>query len=67
PEQSGDLKDIGYELYMSMLETAIIELRGTDIQPVPRCDVDMGLGKELEGSVPDDYMTGEPEKACANV
>ncbi|CBN78452.1 conserved unknown protein [Ectocarpus siliculosus] len=61
-DQSGDLKDIGYELYMNMLEKAIVSVRGTDIQPVLRCEVDMGFGAELKGSVPADYMTCDDEE-----
>lgn len=60
--QSGDLKDIGYELYMNMLEKAIVSVRGTDISPVLRCEVDMGFGKELEGYVPAEYMTCDEEE-----
>lgn len=58
--QSGDLNDIGYELYMNMLENAIISVRGTDITPVLRCEVDMGFGPELQGSIPASYMPCEP-------
>lgn len=47
---------------MNMLEEAIVSVRGTNIQPVLRCNFDMGFGKELDGSVPEDYMTCEPEK-----
>lgn len=47
---------------MNMLEKAIVSVRGTDITPVLRCEVDMGFGKELEGSVPADYMTCDEEE-----
>ncbi|CAN0186313.1 unnamed protein product, partial [Ectocarpus fasciculatus] len=61
-DQSGDLKDIGYELYMNMLEKAIVSVRGTDIEPVLRCEVEMGFGAELKGSVPADYMSCDDEE-----
>ncbi|CAN0411518.1 unnamed protein product, partial [Hapterophycus canaliculatus] len=60
--QSGDLKDIGYELYMNMLEKAIVSVRGTEIEPVLRCEVNMGFGSELQGSVPAEYMVCDEEE-----
>ncbi|CAN0492441.1 unnamed protein product, partial [Laminaria digitata] len=65
--KSGDLKDIGYELYMNMLEKAIVSVRGTDIRPVLRCEVDMGFGAELEGSVPESYMTCDEEERARQI
>lgn len=47
---------------MSMLETAIVSVKGTEIQPVLRCSVDMGFGEPLEGFVPDNYMTCDEEQ-----
>ena len=47
---------------MNMLEKAIVSVRGTDIRPVLRCEVDMGFGAELEGSVPASYMTCDEEE-----
>lgn len=47
---------------MNMLEKAIVSVRGTDIEPVLRCEVDMGFGEELKGSVPADYMTCDEEE-----
>lgn len=45
-----------------MLEKAIVSVRGTDIEPVLRCEVDMGFGEELKGSVPADYMTCDEDE-----
>lgn len=47
---------------MNMLEKAIVSVRGTDIEPVLRCEVDMGFGADLRGSVPADYMTCDEEE-----
>ena len=47
---------------MNMLEKAIVSVRGTDITPVLRCEVDMGFARELEGSVPAEYMTCNDEE-----
>lgn len=47
---------------MNMLEKAIVSVRGTDIVPVLRCEVDMGFGEELRGFVPVDYMTCDEEE-----
>lgn len=47
---------------MNMLEKAIVSVRGTDIVPVDRCMVDMGFAPELEGSVPEDYMTCDEDE-----
>ncbi|CAM9517224.1 unnamed protein product, partial [Discosporangium mesarthrocarpum] len=55
-DQSGDLNGVGFELYVNMLEEAIIAARGTNISPVVKCDVDMGLGEALRGGVPEGYM-----------
>lgn len=47
---------------MNMLEKAIVSVRGTDIEPVLRCEISMGFGDELKGSVPADYMTCDEEE-----
>lgn len=47
---------------MNMLEKAIVSVRGTDIEPVLRCEVDMGFGAELRGSVPAEYMTCDEDE-----
>lgn len=47
---------------MNMLEKAIVSVRGTDIEPVLRCEVNMGFGSELQGSVPADYMVCDEEE-----
>jgi transcription-repair coupling factor (superfamily II helicase) len=38
-DQSGDVDNVGYELYMNMLEKAIVTARGTTIRAVPECKV----------------------------
>jgi transcription-repair coupling factor (superfamily II helicase) len=38
-DQSGDVGTVGYELYMNLLEEAIVTARGTTIRAVPECKV----------------------------
>ncbi|KAG5177661.1 P-loop containing nucleoside triphosphate hydrolase protein [Tribonema minus] len=55
-DQSGDVGAVGYELYMNMLEAALADARGTSIQAVLKCHIDLGLDLAARGSVPTDYI-----------
>jgi transcription-repair coupling factor (superfamily II helicase) len=50
--QSGHVAQVGYEMYLELLEQAIQEIKGE--QPLPRIDPDIRL--KLEALIPDDYV-----------
>jgi transcription-repair coupling factor (superfamily II helicase) len=52
-EQSGTVASVGFELFVSMLEEAVHELRG---EPVVH-EVDPELSFDVEAFVPDDYVS----------
>jgi len=54
-QQSGIIGEMGFDLYIQLLEESMSELRGTTIQPTLYCKVHIeGLDK---GDVPDSYMS----------
>ncbi len=50
--QSGHVAQVGYEMYLDLLEQAIQEIKGD--QPPPRIDPDIRL--KLEALIPEDYV-----------
>jgi transcription-repair coupling factor (superfamily II helicase) len=50
--QSGHVAQVGYEMYLSLLEQAVGELKGE--QPPPRLDPEIRL--RLEALIPEDYV-----------
>jgi transcription-repair coupling factor (superfamily II helicase) len=40
-EQSGDIIEVGYELYVKLLEEAVKKLKGEDIEPDIRCSINL--------------------------
>jgi transcription-repair coupling factor (superfamily II helicase) len=52
-EQSGNLAAVGFDLFVSMLEEAIAELRGETVVH----EVDPDLNLDVEHYIPDDYVT----------
>ncbi len=50
--QSGHVAQVGYEMYLDLLEQAIQEIKGE--QPPPRIDPDIRL--KLEALIPEDYV-----------
>ena len=59
-EQSGHMAEIGFELYMRLLEEAVAEAKGESPLSVLRCDMNLGL----DLSVPMEYM-GEVNQRLA--
>ena len=53
-DQSGDIDDIGYELYMEILQNTIQDIRGAAVEPVPHCELKIDNLKE--GDIPKTYM-----------
>ena len=52
PEQSGFLMSVGYDLYLKLLEDAVLEEKGEKPQRLPECTVDL----TVSASIPDRYV-----------
>lgn len=52
PEQSGFLMSVGYDLYLKLLEEAVLEEKGEKPQVLPECAVDLTVA----ASIPDRYV-----------
>ncbi len=52
PEQSGFLMSVGYDLYLKLLEEAVLEEKGEKPQALPECAVDLTVA----ASIPDRYV-----------
>ena len=61
-DQSGDIDDIGYELYMEILQNTIQDIRGAAVEPVPHCELKIQNLKR--GEISKNYMG--PNKALKN-
>lgn len=60
-EQSGQMDVIGFDLYMSMLEEAIREIRGQEIPKVEDTQIDLNL----TAMIPSDYIPDLDQKMSA--
>lgn len=56
--QHGHIADIGYELYVKMLEDAIKRLRGQEVEE----DIDTEIAIKVNGYIPSDYIENEMDK-----
>ncbi|MDH5656487.1 MAG: transcription-repair coupling factor, partial [Spirochaetia bacterium] len=52
-EQSGDIIEVGYELYVKLLEDAVRKLKGEDIDPDIRCSINL----KTDFYISDEYIT----------
>ena len=52
PEQSGFLMSVGYDLYLKLLEEAVLEEKGEKPQRLSECTVDL----TVSASIPDKYV-----------
>ena len=52
PEQSGFLMSVGYDLYLKLLEEAVLEEKGETPVKLPECAVDLSVA----ASIPDRYV-----------
>jgi len=63
-QQSGEIGEMGFDLYMQVLDESMAELRGTSIQPSLQCNVEI---KDLDlGCIPDDYMATSEDRRREN-
>lgn len=60
-EQSGQVNDIGFDLYMDMLNEAIQEIRGQEIPQVDETQVDLSI----TAFIPSDYIPDLEQKMAA--
>src|SRR3954467_7749491 len=56
-EQSGHIESVGFELYTSMLEQAVREMKG-EAEPQPQAQLNLGLNVRI----PADYITEENQR-----
>jgi transcription-repair coupling factor (superfamily II helicase) len=58
PKQSGFIEEIGYDLYNRLLEEAVAELKGEEIQRLP----DTKLEMDIETYLSDEYINDRQQK-----
>ena len=58
PEQSGFLMSVGYDLYLKLLEDAVLVERGEQPQVVTECDADLSVA----ASIPDRYVPSPEQR-----
>ncbi|MCD7946971.1 MAG: transcription-repair coupling factor [Oscillospiraceae bacterium] len=58
PEQSGFLFSVGYDMYLKLLEEAVLEERGETPEPEPECTADLTVA----ASIPDRYIPAEEQR-----
>ncbi|MEG1999804.1 MAG: TRCF domain-containing protein, partial [Evtepia sp.] len=47
PEQSGFLSSVGYDMYLRLLEEAVLEEQGIPIEKIPECSADLNVPANL--------------------
>ncbi len=57
-EQSGHLDSVGYDLYMKILEEAVLEEQGGKAEPEIECTVDLSI----DGYIPEQYVPYPAER-----
>lgn len=57
-EQSGDIMDVGYELYIKLLDDAVKRLKGEELEIEVRCAVNL----KSDFYLPDDYISDTRQK-----
>ena len=58
PEQSGFLMSVGYDLYLKLLEEAVLEEKGETPVRLPECAVDLTVA----ASIPDKYVPAPEQR-----
>ena len=57
-EQHGHMECVGYELYMRILEEAILEEKGETVKKEPECTVDVSI----DAFIPEKYIPGSSHR-----
>jgi transcription-repair coupling factor (superfamily II helicase) len=58
PEQSGYLMSVGYDLYLKLLEEAVLEEKGEAKRIVPECSADL----TVNANIPERYVTSPEQR-----
>jgi transcription-repair coupling factor (superfamily II helicase) len=58
PEQSGYLMSVGYDLYLKLLEEAVLEEKGEEKKIVPECAADL----TVNASIPEEYVASPEQR-----
>ena len=58
PEQSGFLMSVGYDLYLRLLEEAVLEEQGKPVTKVPECLADLAV----PAAIPDRYIPAPEQR-----
>ncbi len=58
PEQSGFLMSVGYDMYLRLLEEAVLEEQGTPVHRPAECAADISV----EASIPDSYIPSPEQR-----
>ena len=58
PEQSGFMLSVGYDMYLKLLEEAVLEERGEKPQKLPECAADLSVA----ASIPDRYVPSPEQR-----
>lgn len=58
PEQSGFLMSVGYDMYLRLLEEAVLEEQGTPVHRPAECAADISV----EASIPDAYIPSPEQR-----
>ena len=57
-EQSGHLIDVGYDMYLKLLEEAVLEERGEKPQVRAECSADLAVSE----NIPEDYVPSQEQR-----
>ena len=57
-EQSGHMHEVGYDMYMKLLEEAVLEARGVPAVPRADCSADLAVA----ASIPDSYISSQEQR-----
>jgi transcription-repair coupling factor (superfamily II helicase) len=57
-EQSGHMHEVGYDMYMKLLEEAVLEARGVPAAPRADCSADLAVA----ASIPDSYIPAQEQR-----
>ena len=58
PEQSGFMMSVGYDMYLQLLEEAVLEEKGEPARPAPECAADLNV----PAAIPDRYVPAAEQR-----
>ncbi len=57
-EQSGHIANVGYDMYMKLLNEAVLEIKGVTLPARTECSVDLGIN----AFIPEDYIANQRQR-----